>query len=75
MRSFVDRQANIERTQEMIFDLVTRCIADIQNAVAASGLIMRDVNVGIEIYQTTEGSHFIELNYADNKSVMKRQSG
>jgi hypothetical protein len=74
MRSFIDRQANIEETRNMIFDLITRCIADIQNTVASSGLKMRDVNVGIEIYQTTSGSYIIELNYANNKSLLKSQS-
>jgi hypothetical protein len=61
MGSLIEQQANIKQTRNMIFDQITRCIADIQNTVASSGLKMRDVNVGIEIYQTTSGSYIVEL--------------
>jgi len=43
MESISEKQANIEFTQERIFVLLTRCIADVQKTVAESGLKMQDI--------------------------------
>jgi hypothetical protein len=43
MEPIVEQRANIKRTQERIFKLLTQCIKDIRKTVAASGLSIKDV--------------------------------
>ena len=43
MGRIVEKQANIMRTRERIFNLLTQCIEDIEKTVTVSGLKMRDV--------------------------------
>jgi|WetSurMetagenome_2_1015567.scaffolds.fasta_scaffold1329987_1 hypothetical protein len=74
MRCLRDRQTSIEQTQQKILELITRCIDDIQDTVTSSGLKIRDINLGIEMYQTTSGSYIIELNYANNKCLSRSSS-
>jgi hypothetical protein len=43
MERIVKQQANIKRTRERIFALLTQCIVDIRKTVTSSGLKMQDV--------------------------------
>jgi hypothetical protein len=43
MECIVEQNANIERTQQRIFDLLTQCIEDIRKTVTASGLKIEDM--------------------------------
>lgn len=61
MERIVEQQANIERTRKRIFTLVTQCIADIRKTVAASGLEMLDVGVGVERLKTSADSYIVDL--------------
>ena len=61
MRRSIDQEADIEQIQKRIFDLMTQCIKDIDKTVTSSGLQMRDVGVGIEMYDTGTGSNIVEL--------------
>ena len=53
--------ADIDQIQKRVLDLITQCIGDIQKTVTSSGLQMRDVGVGIEMYKTNTGSNIVEL--------------
>jgi hypothetical protein len=61
MERIVEQQANIERTRNRIFALLTHCIADIRKTVTASGLEMLDVGVGVERHQITADSYIVDL--------------
>jgi hypothetical protein len=43
MERIVEQNANIEQTQERIFDLLTQCIKDIRKTVTESGLKIEDM--------------------------------
>jgi len=61
MRSLIDQQDDIEHIRMKVLGLITQCIEDIQKTVASSGLQMRDVGIGIEMYKSSTGSNIIEL--------------
>jgi hypothetical protein len=61
MRCLIDQDADIEQIQNKVFDLITQCVQDIQKTVNSSGFHMRDVGVGIEMYNTKTGSRIVEL--------------
>jgi len=66
MRSPNNQQADIEQIRRQVFDLMTQCIEDIDKTITTSGLQMRDVGVGIEMYDTGTGSNIIELKLCQN---------
>lgn len=61
MGCLMEQPIKIEQTREKVYELLVRCIEDVQRAVTSSGLTMRDVGLGIEMYQTTAGSKIVEL--------------
>jgi hypothetical protein len=63
----IDQQADFEQIQKRVFDLITQCIEDIDRTVTSSGLQMRDIGVGIEMYKTNTGSNIVELRLRQKK--------
>lgn len=61
MERIVEQQANIDRTRKRVVALLTRCIVEIRSTVAASGLHMQDVGLGVEKCQTAMDSYIINL--------------
>ena len=61
MNTLADQQSNIELIRMNVSEMIARCINDIHKMVTSSGLHMRDVGVGIEMYKTSSGSDIIEL--------------
>lgn len=51
----------VERAKVEIYQLVSRCIRDIEKTVSTSGITMRDTGVSTERYRTTDNSCIIEL--------------
>ncbi len=62
MNRVIKRKADIEQTKNRIFHLITQCIADIRDTVESSDLSMQDIGLTIEMYETSSGSCYVELN-------------
>ncbi len=58
---FHTTQGNVERVKTRIFNLLTKCIMDIEKAASASGFSMRDVGVDVEKYISTGDSYIVEM--------------
>jgi len=54
-------QGNVERVKTRIFNLLTKCIMDIEKTASTSGFTMRDVGVDVEKYISTGDSYIVEM--------------